>query len=148
MSKHICGVSMLRFFLIRSGRAIKTDPIITQIENVYFAGVKPRAILIRIILLRIGKDYVRNRYLEQRERYFDLIAACMDYRSDDAERFWQRQSNGPGLELFQAILWNIFPSSKELRRPTDAEIVEASCDIHEAVLFSYNFFDENWRKLP
>ena len=75
---------------------------------------------------RPAKDFVQSRYLRQRERYFDLFNARIDYKVDDAEQFWQRQSNGPGLELFQAILWNIFASSKELRRSTDAELVRST----------------------
>jgi hypothetical protein len=149
LETHICGVSMMRFFLMRSGKATKTDAVITQIENTYFAiiEVKPRGVLNKMLRFRLEKDFVQNRYLQQRERYFNLFNACMDYKVDDAERFWQRQNNGPGSELFQAILWNIFTSSKELRRPTDAEIVRASHDIHNAVLFIYNFLQNNWEEL-
>ena len=128
LETHICGVSMIRFFLVRSGKATKTDAIITEIENTYFARVevKPGEIVNKMLRPRPTKDFVQSRYLQQRERYFDLFNARIDCKVNNAEQFWQRQSNGPGLELFQAILWNIFASSKELRRSTDAELVRST----------------------
>jgi len=137
LETHICGVAMTTFFLMQSGRATNGDEILASIENVYFSGVKPRGILGSLRLRRVSADCPLNSYKERREKYHALYKACVDGK--DADTFWQREMNHPGLELFQTILWNVFTSSRNLRRPTDAELIKASYDMHEAVLFCYNF---------
>jgi hypothetical protein len=77
--------------------------------------------------------------------------------------FWQRKINAPGSALFQEILLNVVRrtpirsfagdsdaktlKSNELRLPTETQLIKASYDIHDAVLFSYKFFNENWEGL-
>jgi hypothetical protein len=159
----ICGLSMMRLFLVHSGKATKGDAIITHIEEAAFATAKPRGIRTLMLRFRRLDDYALNRYQERRERYFDLFRACIDYSVDDDERFWQRKINAPGSALFQEILLNVVRctpirsfagdsdaktlKSNELRLPTETQLIKASYYIHDAVMFSYNFFNENWEGL-
>jgi hypothetical protein len=58
LETHICGVSMIRFFLVRSGKATKTDAIITEIDNTYFARVEVKPGIIVNKMLRPGQQKI------------------------------------------------------------------------------------------
>jgi len=149
---HLVGLAFVRFFLTDSKRTASYADIIKSAENIYFAMLSDPPTFLKVAFL--GSKYKKSQetryraaYGERKDIYYRLFENCKTFRLDPAEDLFRQTVNGPGLDLHETILWNVFSSSSGLHRPSHKELIKISYDTFRAVLFAYDFLNRNWEEL-